>query len=52
MINEIERTKEDANSGTMRKLFIFVAGNPINEWLAAIEELINWVRSTRKCKKE
>ena len=51
-INEIERTKEDANSGAMLNLFIFVVAHSINERVAAIDELINLVRSMRKFKKE
>ena len=52
MINEIERIKEDSNSGVMSNVFIFIAEHPINERLLPIDELINWSVTARKHKKE
>ena len=51
MINEIERKKEDSNSGIISKLFIHVVSHPINERVVSVEELIIWVENVRRHKK-
>ena len=47
IMNEIERIKENSNIVVLNNVFSFVGAHPINEKVAPIEELINWVKSVR-----
>ena len=51
IINEIERIKEDANIVIMSNLFSFIAAHPVNELVAHVTELIDWVKIIRNLKK-